>query len=275
VKASAPADFDQNASRAAWIALVPFAASMLLSEVGAILSVVLRMPAHSRAGQHSHTFVVLYMLSLVPAPVLIASLLVGYSWVRPLAVLLLWSYLTLTITDLVALFGTSLRAALVVAIFLGPQILTLRLVHGARLRSALSQLAKRRHLRWGPGFGWYLVISMCALFINAVVGALVAVRWHEAGGPDFVHMRGPPRLIPALIGSFAAMFAVARLPRTRAPAAGLLMFDVGFFLVLIFIGALSVVAAWLCWVALIAVSVALLGLSRPEFRAFCARQAGR
>jgi hypothetical protein len=256
--------FDRDANWKLWRAVIPFAGTTLLASVGVTLSVLFRIPVPALRSHAAKLAAMLYVLALVPVPVLISCLLAGYSWARSVLALLLLLGFGMTVVNCCVLLGREPRLACGVLPFLVPQLLALRLVHGARLRRALAQLAAQRERRWGSGFGWFLVAGSANLCVSAVVSILLILKLKAAGGPDLTNLPGLLRLLPPGIGMTAAATAIARIPHSRWPARGLLIFGIVVLAVLLITDAATLEARLFYASTAALAAFGLVGLARSK-----------
>lgn len=257
--------------RRQWSALVPLAVASLLAEVGAILSVLFRVPPPPPGSGPNGA--VLYVLSLAPVPVLIACLLVGYVWARLALSIVLVSSAALMLANagLLCAAGDT-PSAFILAPFLLCALLGLRRVHAPSVKLALAELDAQRRLRWGLGHGWMLVLAMASIVATASLAILALDYVRVAGGPDWTKLAGPLRLAPVIAGGAVAAGALARMPISRSPMRWLL------------IGALALLVSYLVYfeldvqrrafaaTALLFDLLGLVALGRPSLHSYCERQ---
>jgi hypothetical protein len=180
----------------------------------------------------------------------------------------LWGCLVLTLVNLVGLLETKRKAALGLLPFVLAQGFALRLGHGRRLREAVRALEARRHARWGPGFGWMLVIAGCGLFTSPSVTVLIAVEVARVGGPDLLRLPGVLRLLPAAIGIGAAVFALSRLTRSRAPMAWISAINLVLLAWLMRVNGWSSTAGHFALLGVVLTALLFVALTRRTFEAF-------
>jgi hypothetical protein len=261
--------------RKRWVSTVPFAALAVLAQVGAVLAVLFSRSPADASGEAA--WLAIYVLGMSAIPLLLSCLLVGYARARIALLLVLWGCLVWTVSSLPGVIEMKPKAALGLSPFLLAQAGALWLGHGTRLKEAGVSLELRRRTRWGPGFGWMLVIAGCGLFSSGSVTVLGAVELARAGGPDLLDLPGIFRLVPAVIGLSAAVFGLSRIASSRAPMAWIAGASLVLLACVVLLnGWLSTAGKFASFVMLLDV-VVLVALTQPAFVAFCERQrnAGR
>jgi hypothetical protein len=256
--------------RELWAATIPFAGLAVLAHVGAILSVLFRLSPPSSSG--TPWLGLSYLLVMLPVPVLLSCFLIGYARARVILLVLLWGSLALTTVNLFGVLEVKRKAAVGLLPFLLTQALALRLGHGTRLRDAALVLEARRQARWGPGFGWMLVITAAGLFSCASLAVLGAVEIQRAGGPDLLHLPGILRLMPVGIGIGVAAFGSSRIARSRAPMAWIAGVSLVLLACIVALNGWASSAGSFALFAMVLDALVLLGLTRPTLSAFCERQ---
>jgi hypothetical protein len=263
-------DYDWPAFREAWTALVPCAGVSLLAAAGGSLSVLFRFrpPAHGSGP----TLAVLYVVAIAILPVVLSVLFVGFDWARTALIVLLWTYIGLTLLSLPHLFEAKPRAGWVILLFTVPELVALHLVHGTRFRDAVALLAEKRNARWGPGFGWAILVSACGLFASSTVTVLLSEQLSKLAFADLTKLRGPFQLLPAVAGLLLYASAIARAPVSRVPLRSVLLFNlVPIGVALVSSDATSAARA-MSITALMLNAAALFGSTLPSFKRFWANQ---
>jgi hypothetical protein len=191
--------FDWATFRRHWSAVVPLAAASMLAEVGAILSVLFRIAPPPLGSGPSGA--VLYVTSLLPVPILIGCLLIGYAWARVALSLVLWLSAALMSASAALLYtANDAASAFILAPFLLCGLFGLRRVHGSNLRTVLTELGAQRRRRWGPGFGWMLTLATTSIVATGSLAILVLEYVRTTGGPDWTALPGPLALAPVIAG---------------------------------------------------------------------------
>lgn len=270
--ADSPDHFDWVAFRRRWSSIVPLAAASLLAEVGAVLSVMFRTsPPPPGSGPSG---AILYVSSLLPVPVLVACLLIGYTWARLALSLVLWSSAACMLANVVFMFlMDDALSAFVLAPFFLCALFGLRRVHGSNLKVVLIELDAQRRLRWGAGFGWMLTVSTASIVATASVAILVLEYIRVAGGPGghWAELSGPLRFAPVVAGGAVVAAALARMPTSRSPMRWLLL---GNLALLLYVAATDPGEQRRAFAltALAFDGLALVALGRPTLHTYCERQ---
>ena len=268
---NAPASRSRG-SMAPIFVLVPLT---LLATTGAVVSLMFGyVPDPSRIAPG---WMLLYLPTLLLGPLFLATLMFGFAWARIALAILLWALLAVTLASLPELVAQLGSGALVFAVFVAVDLVSLRMVHGPRLRAAALHAAEVRAIRYPDGFGLALVAGPSALF---GVPASLILLGVDARDADQAHWlagsSGPVRLVLPIVGVSIAGIAISRLRRSPASLIGAL----GVALTVSALHAPLVLArhptGFPFVVATIAISaVGLVAATRPRFAEFCRQLARR
>jgi hypothetical protein len=159
----------------------------------------------------------LYFSLLGGGYVLLASLALGYGWTRWPLVALAWGLLTALVASLPRLMTRFGAPGLAFVLVAGANVALLRILHGERLKAAVSVAAESRKARYPKGFGLVLVTGLTTLLAAPAALALVA---YDIQGPDGDDWLGTPRLgqrIVLYVGVLIGVLVIVLLARSRVP----------------------------------------------------------
>jgi hypothetical protein len=214
-------------------------------------------------------YAALYLLALLPVPVLVPCLLLGYRWARPTLAIFLWAAFGLTAINAGLLWSSDTQSAIILTPFLIAAIIALRFVHGCKLKSALLELAGRRDMRWGPGFGWMLILSSCAIVAVCSAVVLLAIELGRLAGLQWI---GPIQWLPLSLGGALSAFALFKMPRTHGFMRWLLAGTAAYLVFVVVRSGYAGRSGGLASTAIIFDGFAAPALSRPTLASFYKRQ---